>query len=328
MGVRGRSRLLALLSLAATVVGCYEVDFAGNARARSSVVGNAAADYFPLATGWKWTYAVWKDGVKIPVLHEVLERQGDVAVVQEGGERITYVVTPEGIAEKNGDRIGDYIIKNPVRAVELPMYAGQKGLTEYETVQSTIDDTNRSVTMTPALIGPAEGTVHFRGCNVGRSQAFLDKWKEALGNVRVTAPKHFHGISSGPGHGYWEYLVYEFAVNAPGNKLFKTLDDLKAAFDAGGIRACNGGLGRRHRRPASVSASFVSCRTAPQRFVGRDQRIDELGGNRWAAASFLTGACRAKLEREVRWWRVRGKRSESDASRKGGRRLVRDYLVA
>jgi hypothetical protein len=115
MGVRGRFRLLALLSLAATVASCYAVDNAGNARPRSSVVGIAAADYFPLASGWKWTYSVWKDGVKTPVLHEVLERQGDVAVVQEGGERITYVVTPEGIAEKNGDRIGDYIIKNPVR---------------------------------------------------------------------------------------------------------------------------------------------------------------------------------------------------------------------
>jgi hypothetical protein len=107
--------LLALLSLAATVAGCYAVDGAGNARARSSVFGITAADYFPLASGWKWRYSVWKDGIKISVLHEVLERRGDVAVVQEGGERITYVVTPEGIAEKNGDRIGDYIIKNPVR---------------------------------------------------------------------------------------------------------------------------------------------------------------------------------------------------------------------
>jgi hypothetical protein len=115
MGVRGRFRFVALLSLTATVASCYAVDFAGNARPRSSVFGIAAADYVPLASGWKWTYSVWKDGVKIPVLHEVLERQGDVAVVQEGGERITYVVTPEGIAEKNGDRVGDYIIKNPVK---------------------------------------------------------------------------------------------------------------------------------------------------------------------------------------------------------------------
>jgi hypothetical protein len=115
MGVRGRLRLLALPSLTASVANCYAVDGASNARARSSVLGIAAADYFPLASGWKWTYSVWKDGVKVPVLHEVLDRQGDVAVVQEGGERITYIVTPDGIAEKNGDRIGDYIIKNPVR---------------------------------------------------------------------------------------------------------------------------------------------------------------------------------------------------------------------
>jgi hypothetical protein len=47
-------------------------------------------------------------------------------VVQEGGERITYVVTPEGIAEKDGDRIGDYIIRNPVRVgAEWPVDGGR-----------------------------------------------------------------------------------------------------------------------------------------------------------------------------------------------------------
>ena len=118
--------MLALLSLAATGASCYAVDFAGNDRQRSSVFGIAAADYFPLASGWKWTYSVWKDGVRIPVPHEVLERQDDVAVVQEGGERITYVVTAEGIAEKNGDRIGDYIIKNPVTVgAEWPVEGGR-----------------------------------------------------------------------------------------------------------------------------------------------------------------------------------------------------------
>ena len=116
--------LAAVLFLA--IAGCYAVDFAGNARPRSSVFGIAAADYFPLASGWKWTYSVWKDGVRIPVPHTVLERQGDVAVVQEGGERITYVVTAKGIAEKNGDRIGDYIIKNPVTVgAEWPVEGGR-----------------------------------------------------------------------------------------------------------------------------------------------------------------------------------------------------------
>jgi hypothetical protein len=114
----GRSPLLVLLLLPATVASCRAAAGGGGdvARPRLSIVGIAAADYYPLASGWKWAYSVWKDGMKTLALHAVLERQGDVAVVQEGGERITYAVTPEGIAEKDGAGLGDYIIKNPIRA--------------------------------------------------------------------------------------------------------------------------------------------------------------------------------------------------------------------
>ncbi len=112
------------------------------------------------------------------------------------------------------------------------MYVGQNGLSEYETLQVAIDDPTRSIEMTTDLIGPDPGVVNFRGCNIGKSQPFLDKWKEALGNVRVSAPKHFHGIFSGPEYGYWESLVYEFAVNRRGDEPFTTLADLKAAFRA------------------------------------------------------------------------------------------------
>ena len=58
--------------------------------------------------------------------YAVLERKGDVATVQEGDERVTYVVTSEGIAQKDGDRIGDYIIKNPIRVgAEWPVAGGR-----------------------------------------------------------------------------------------------------------------------------------------------------------------------------------------------------------
>jgi hypothetical protein len=120
----------------------------------------------------------------------------------------------------------------------LPLFVGQKGLTTYEIVQQTIDnssDPSKTIKITSALIGapttPPTHKVNFRGCNIGRSQDFLNKWKEALGgNITVTAPKHFHGIFSGPGYGYWEYMVYEFRVNAPDGKPFTTLADMKAAF--------------------------------------------------------------------------------------------------
>lgn len=85
-----------------------------------------AADYYPLADGWSWTYSIWKDGTKTQAIYTVLRRQGDVAVVQEGDERVTYAVTPEGIAERDGDRLGDYVIKNPIEVgAEWPVAGGR-----------------------------------------------------------------------------------------------------------------------------------------------------------------------------------------------------------
>ena len=117
MMTHGRFPLLVLLLLPATVASCKSAGSGGDVvRPRLSIAGIAAADYYPLATGWKWTYSIRKDGMMTRAVHAVLERRGDVAVVEEGGERITYAVTPEGVAEKDGDRLGDYIIKNPIRA--------------------------------------------------------------------------------------------------------------------------------------------------------------------------------------------------------------------
>jgi hypothetical protein len=75
-----------------------------------------AADFYPLAPGWKWAYDVEKDGLNILATYAVLERTGDTAVVQAGDEKLTYAVTPEGIAQKDGGMLGDYVIKNPVQA--------------------------------------------------------------------------------------------------------------------------------------------------------------------------------------------------------------------
>ncbi|HEY4395429.1 MAG TPA: hypothetical protein VGP64_15265 [Polyangia bacterium] len=74
-----------------------------------------AADFYPLQPGWKWAYDVEKDGMNILATYAVLERNGDTAVVQTGDERLTYAVTPEGIAQKDGGMLGDFVIKNPVQ---------------------------------------------------------------------------------------------------------------------------------------------------------------------------------------------------------------------
>jgi len=78
--------------------------------------GITAADYYPLADGWKWAFDVEQDGMNILATYVVLERKGGVSVVQAGDERLTYVVTPEGVAQFDGTAIGDYVIKNPIAA--------------------------------------------------------------------------------------------------------------------------------------------------------------------------------------------------------------------
>jgi hypothetical protein len=75
-----------------------------------------AADFYPLAPGWKWAYDVEKDGINILATYAVLERTGDTAVVQTGDEKLTYAVTPDGVAQKDGGMLGDYVLKNPINA--------------------------------------------------------------------------------------------------------------------------------------------------------------------------------------------------------------------
>jgi hypothetical protein len=75
-----------------------------------------ATDYYPMASGWKWAYDLEKDGTKMLATYAVLERTAAGAVIQAGDERLAYAVTPDGVAQRDGDAVGDYIIKNPLRA--------------------------------------------------------------------------------------------------------------------------------------------------------------------------------------------------------------------
>src|SRR5262249_19093351 len=88
--------------------------------------GVTAADYYPLSDGWKWAFDVEQDGMNILATYVVLERKGGVAVVQAGDERLTYVVTPDGVAQFEGNAIGDYVIKNPLtKGAEWPVAGGR-----------------------------------------------------------------------------------------------------------------------------------------------------------------------------------------------------------
>ena len=47
-------------------------------------------------------------------------------MVQAGDERLTYVVTPEGVAQFEGNAIGDFVIKNPLtQGAEWPVAGGR-----------------------------------------------------------------------------------------------------------------------------------------------------------------------------------------------------------
>jgi hypothetical protein len=85
-----------------------------------------AADYYPLANGWKWAFDVEQDGMNILATYVVLERTGDLAVVQAGNERLAYSVTPDGVAQNERGAIGDYLIKNPIKqGAEWPVAGGR-----------------------------------------------------------------------------------------------------------------------------------------------------------------------------------------------------------
>jgi hypothetical protein len=106
--------LVAALSVAALAVAAGCAGGSGGAGANGPRRNLTATDYYPLARGWKWAYDLEKDGQKILAVYAVLERSGDTAIVQAGEDRLSYAITPDGIAQKEGGALGDYVIKNPV----------------------------------------------------------------------------------------------------------------------------------------------------------------------------------------------------------------------
>ena len=115
-----------LFFLAASLAVCACATTSGGADAIRPRPGITAADYYPLADGWKWAFDVEQDGTNILATYVVVERKEAVAVIQAGNERLTYVVTPDGVAQFDGSAIGDYVIKNPIKqGAEWPVAGGR-----------------------------------------------------------------------------------------------------------------------------------------------------------------------------------------------------------
>jgi hypothetical protein len=118
------TRLHLLLTVLALVPACATAG--GGSDAVHPRAGISATDYYPLADGWKWAFDVEQEGMNILATYVVLERKEAVAVVQAGDERLTYVVTPDGVAQFEGGAIGDYVIKNPIKqGAEWPVAGGR-----------------------------------------------------------------------------------------------------------------------------------------------------------------------------------------------------------
>ena len=84
-----------------------------------------AADYYPLAAGWKWAYDLEKDGQKILGIYSVVERTSEGATIAAGTERLTYAIKPEGLAQMDANGVGDFVLKNPlVKDATWPVSGG------------------------------------------------------------------------------------------------------------------------------------------------------------------------------------------------------------
>lgn len=85
----------------------------------------SAADYYPLEPGWKWAYDLERNGEHMLAVYQVLERVPDGAIVQAGEERLSYAVTSQGVAQREGSMVGDFVLKNPIAAgAEWPVFGG------------------------------------------------------------------------------------------------------------------------------------------------------------------------------------------------------------
>jgi hypothetical protein len=83
---------------------------------RRSPPPESAADYFPLASGWKWAYQIEKGGQKILATYAVTQQIGDSVIVQNGDERNGYTVLAQGIARRDSLSPGDFILRSPIIA--------------------------------------------------------------------------------------------------------------------------------------------------------------------------------------------------------------------
>ena len=101
-------------------------------------------------------------------------------MVQAGDERLTYVVTPDGVAQFDGNAIGDYVIKNPIKpGAEWPVTGGRARIASANE-ELNVDSVGRYAGCVVVEVTRAESGAH-----------------------------HAHGVRSRPGPGRLEMQVQE-----------------------------------------------------------------------------------------------------------------------
>jgi hypothetical protein len=120
--------------------------------------------------------------------------------------------------------------------MQLLMFPKQKGTTTFEILlRATPTGTDQSIEI-PAAV--TTGSVHFKGCNIGKADEFMDQFRAALGGrVKVTAPRHFHGLNEQPRQGTYEFMAYEFSIRRPTR--FPDRAAVVAAFQAAQFKLVN-----------------------------------------------------------------------------------------
>jgi hypothetical protein len=105
-------RRACVLGLAALAAACATPGAGGTKHVART--GLKAADYYPLAQGWKWAYDLDKDGEKILAIYAVTDSRPEGATITTGPEELHYAVTPDGIAQSDASGVGDFVLKNPL----------------------------------------------------------------------------------------------------------------------------------------------------------------------------------------------------------------------
>lgn len=193
---------IALLALAAAtglgpaLLGCASSPAAAG-RSAAGPPPESAIDYYPLALGWRWAYQLEKGGERMLAMYGVLERIEDTAVVQAGDERIAYAILPEGIARRDGLRVGDFVLKNPIRAgASWPIEGGQARVTAVGlTVSTPAGKFENAATIEETRTNPERVVRTTYAAGVGPVQVEMLVHDAAAGVLEVTLRASLVGVT-------------------------------------------------------------------------------------------------------------------------------------